>query len=57
MPLMETIKAKFGRIDVLLANDGVAKFAPIELVDEGFFDEQFFTNVKGLYFTAQKRLA
>ena len=56
MPLMETIKAKLGRIDVLLANDGVAKFAPIELVDEGFFDEQFFTNVKGLYFTAQKRL-
>ncbi len=48
--LVETVKAKHGRIDVLFANAGVAYFAPIEAVDEAFFDSQFDVNVKGAYF-------
>ncbi|MBI4902108.1 MAG: glucose 1-dehydrogenase [Acidobacteria bacterium] len=55
--LIETVKAKFGRIDILFANAGIAKFAPVEQVAEAAFDEQFQTNVKGLYFTVQKALA
>lgn len=52
--LYAQIKAKYGRIDVLFANAGVAYFAPTETVEEGFFDSQFDTNVKGLYFTVSK---
>jgi NAD(P)-dependent dehydrogenase (short-subunit alcohol dehydrogenase family) len=54
--LIGAVKAKFGRIDVLFANAGIAKFAPVEQTDEAAFDEQFLTNVKGLYFTVQKAL-
>lgn len=37
-------------------NAGIAKFAPIEAVDEAHFDEIFNTNIKGAYFTIQKLL-
>lgn len=45
-----------GRLDVLFANAGVGSFAPIESVDERFYDDQFGVNVKGLFFTVQKLL-
>ncbi len=48
--LVDQVKAKHGRIDVLFANAGRAQFAPIEQVDEAFFDHQFNTNVRGVYF-------
>jgi len=54
--LMSDLGNKFGRIDILFANAGVAKFAPVDRSDEAFFDEQFQINVKGLYFTVQKAL-
>lgn len=50
------VKEKFGKIDVLFANAGIAKFVGIEDSTEKFFDEQFTINVKGLYFTIQKAL-
>lgn len=46
----------FGTVDVVFANAGVGKFAPIEEVTEALYDEVFDTNVKGLYFTVQKLL-
>ncbi len=48
--LVDQVKAKHGCIDVLFVNAGIAKFAPIEQVDEAFFDSQFDTNVKGAFF-------
>ncbi len=54
--LISKVEAKFGRIDVVFANAGIAQIAPLAEVDEAFFDEQFQTNVKGLYFTVQKAL-
>jgi NAD(P)-dependent dehydrogenase (short-subunit alcohol dehydrogenase family) len=45
-----------GRLDILFANAGVGSFAPVETVDEGFYDSQFDVNVKGLYFSVQKLL-
>jgi NAD(P)-dependent dehydrogenase (short-subunit alcohol dehydrogenase family) len=54
--LYTAVKEKFGKIDVLFANAGIAKFAPVEQSSEQFFDEQFNVNVKGLYFTIQKAL-
>jgi len=54
--LYTAVKSRHGRIDVLFANAGVARFAPTEEVDSKFFDWQFDTNVKGLYFTVAKAL-
>jgi NAD(P)-dependent dehydrogenase (short-subunit alcohol dehydrogenase family) len=54
--LYDEVRRRFGRIDVLFANAGVARFAPLESVDEAFFDSQFDVNVKGLYFTVRKAL-
>jgi len=45
---------KFGKIDVLFINAGVAKFAPLTETPESLFDEQFDINIKGAYFTIQK---
>lgn len=54
--LIEQIRARHGRIDILFANAGVGQFRPIDKVDEENFDWMFGTNVKGLYFTVQKAL-
>lgn len=54
--LMEIISEKFGRLDILFANAGTVQFAPVEQVDERFFDRQFDLNVKGLFFTVKKSL-
>jgi NAD(P)-dependent dehydrogenase (short-subunit alcohol dehydrogenase family) len=48
--LIDEVKARHGRIDVLFVNAGVAHFAPLEASDEAFFDGQFNTNVRGAYF-------
>ena len=52
--LVEQVKQKHGRIDVLFANAGVADFAPIGAVDEAHYDRHFDINVKGLYFLLQQ---
>jgi len=54
--LYATVKQRFGRVDTLFANAGVARFAPAEQVDEAFFDSLFDINVKGLFFTVTKAL-
>jgi NAD(P)-dependent dehydrogenase (short-subunit alcohol dehydrogenase family) len=48
--LVDQVKTKHGRIDVLFVNAGIAKFAPIAQVDEAFYDSQFNINVKGAFF-------
>ena len=48
--LVEGVKARHGRLDVLFANAGVARMAPIPMVDEAFFDFTFNVNVRGVYF-------
>lgn len=47
---------KFGKIDVLFVNAGVAKFAPFDQTPPAIFDENFSTNVRGAYYTIQKAL-
>jgi NAD(P)-dependent dehydrogenase (short-subunit alcohol dehydrogenase family) len=54
--LFAEVAKKFGKIDVLFANAGVAKFAPFAATTEAQYDEQFDINVKGAYFTIQKAL-
>jgi NAD(P)-dependent dehydrogenase (short-subunit alcohol dehydrogenase family) len=50
------IREQVGRVDVLFANAGIAKFLPFGEVTEEFFLEHTAINVKGAYFTAQKAL-
>ena len=41
----------------MFANAGIAYFKPTTEVDDSFFDSQFNTNVRGLYFSVQKALS
>jgi len=54
--LYATVNDKFGKIDVLFANAGIARFMPATEMTEEAFDEMFNINVKGLYFTIQKAI-
>ena len=53
---LAAVNKKFGKIDVLFVNAGVAKFAPLVDTGEALFDEQFDINIRGAYFTVQKAL-
>jgi NAD(P)-dependent dehydrogenase (short-subunit alcohol dehydrogenase family) len=54
--LFATIEQEQGHLDVVFANAGGAKFAPLGAITEEHFDKTFNTNVKGLLFTVQKAL-
>lgn len=54
--LYALIKQKFGHLDILFANAGHGTIRHISEVTEKEYDEQFNTNVKGLFFTVQKAL-
>jgi len=54
--LFAVVTEKLGRIDVLFANAGIAKFAPVTDVSEDVYDETFDINVKGVFFTVQKAI-
>ena len=47
---------RYGQIDVLVANAGIAKFAPVELLSEPLFDELSGILFKGVFFTLQRAL-
>lgn len=48
--LVDQVKAKHGRIDVLFVNAGVAQFLPLADFDEAAYDRLFDVNVKGAFF-------
>ena len=52
--LVAKVKEDFGKVDILLINAGITKFAPIELMTENMFDEIMNVNFKGAYFTLSK---
>ncbi|HUG21881.1 SDR family oxidoreductase [Piscinibacter sp.] len=54
--LMDTLKDRWGRLDVLFVNAAVARPAPFEAVTEEAFDEVSGVNFKGVFFTIQKAL-
>lgn len=54
--LFQTVKDRFGKIDILFANAGVAQFASIEETEEALYDHVFDINVKGAFYTVQKAL-
>jgi NAD(P)-dependent dehydrogenase (short-subunit alcohol dehydrogenase family) len=54
--LFAIIKQKFGHLDIIFANAGHGTIRHLSEVSEKEFDEQFATNVKGVFFTVQKAL-
>ena len=52
--LIEEIRSRFGRIDVLFVNAGIGHFIPTDQVTEADFDLMMNTNFKGPYFAVQK---
>ena len=54
--LFARVKREKGKLDVVFANAGVAKYAPLGTITEEFFDSIFDINVKGVLFTVQKAL-
>jgi len=47
---------RFGKVDILVVNAGIAKPASVEQLDEALFDEISNTNFKGAFFTVQRAL-
>jgi NAD(P)-dependent dehydrogenase (short-subunit alcohol dehydrogenase family) len=54
--LFARIKREKGKLDIVFANAGGAKFAPLGKITEEHYDALFNSNVKGLLFTVQKAL-
>ena len=54
--LFDQTEKRFGKIDVLVANAGIAKFAPVDVLSVSLFDELSDTLFKGVFFTVQKAL-
>src|SRR5246500_5004294 len=54
--LFAQIKREKGRLDIVFANAGTAKYAPLGSITEDTYDSIFDINVKGLLFTVQKAL-
>jgi NAD(P)-dependent dehydrogenase (short-subunit alcohol dehydrogenase family) len=54
--LFQTVKERFGKIDILFVNAGIAKFAPVDQTEEALYDQIMDINVKGAYYTIQKAL-
>ena len=54
--LYSIVSSQVGKIDILFLNAGMAKFGPVDSVDEATFDEMLNVNLKGLFFNIQHAL-
>jgi NAD(P)-dependent dehydrogenase (short-subunit alcohol dehydrogenase family) len=54
--LFTQIKREKGKLDIVFANAGAARYAPLGSITEELYDSIFNINVKGLLFTVQKAL-
>jgi NAD(P)-dependent dehydrogenase (short-subunit alcohol dehydrogenase family) len=54
--LFAQIEKDKGKLDIVFANAGIARYATLGTIDEEHFDSIFGGNVKGLLFTVQKAL-
>src|SRR5215470_14390303 len=54
--LYAAVQRTAGRIDILVANAGIAERAPLGEITEDHFDRHFAINVRGTLFTVQKAL-
>jgi len=52
--VIEVVRKKYGKLDIVYANAGLGLAAPLQAVTEEQIDEQFGVNFKGQFFTVQK---
>ena len=51
--LANTLRDKWGQLDAVFVNAGIAKFAPLADSSEALWDETFAINLKGAFFTVK----
>jgi NAD(P)-dependent dehydrogenase (short-subunit alcohol dehydrogenase family) len=51
--VIESVKTRHGRLDVLFLNAGIAPMTPLNSATEAQFDALFDTNARGVFFAAQ----
>jgi NAD(P)-dependent dehydrogenase (short-subunit alcohol dehydrogenase family) len=54
--LFTRTRERFGSIEVLFVNAGIAQFVPVEQTTETLYDQTMDINFKGAFFTVQKAL-
>ena len=54
--LFAQIEQEKGKLDIVFANAGASRLAPLGKITEEHYDSVFNSNVKGLLFTVQKAL-
>jgi NAD(P)-dependent dehydrogenase (short-subunit alcohol dehydrogenase family) len=54
--LYAAVQRRFGKVDIVFANAGVAEFRSLAEVDEAHFDRQFAINVRGVLMTVREAL-
>ena len=54
--IFSAIKSDKGKLDIVLANAGIAQYAALGEITEELYDSIFDVNVKGVLFTVQKAL-
>jgi NAD(P)-dependent dehydrogenase (short-subunit alcohol dehydrogenase family) len=54
--LFDQIKQEKGKLDIVFANAGFARYAALGTITEDHYDSTFNVNVKGVVFTVQKAL-
>jgi NAD(P)-dependent dehydrogenase (short-subunit alcohol dehydrogenase family) len=54
--LAREVEQRFGKLDILFLNAGIAQLSPFDAVTESSYDEHMNVNVKGVVFTLQKLL-
>ncbi len=54
--MFKTTSDTFGKVDILIANAGIASRRLVDEVDENYFDEMININFKGVYFTLQRAI-
>jgi 2-hydroxycyclohexanecarboxyl-CoA dehydrogenase len=50
---VDTLRAEFGPVTVLVNNAGISKFCPFEEITDELWDEQFEVNTKGTFIVTQ----
>jgi len=54
--VISQVRSEKGKLDVVFANAGIAKYAPLGQISEELYQSIFDVNVKGVLFTVQKAL-
>lgn len=55
-PIVETIRARHGRLDILFVNAGIGTFSPVRDVTPALWDDVHAVNLRGCFFAVQRAL-